>query len=107
VLVSVTGVPGSGKSTVGDELQARGYSAVDVDDHTGAWWWFANASHASRMAQVERVLPYRAQLEEVWLADGFELVKSMQAPASVAVDILERCGLPQVRSRVGRLHGGS
>lgn len=56
---------------------------------------FANASQASKVAQVERVLPYRAQLEEGWLHDGLELVDSMQEPANVALDILERCGLPR------------
>lgn len=37
MLVYITGVPGSGKSTVGDELRARGYAAVDVDDRIAAW----------------------------------------------------------------------
>jgi len=37
VLVYITGVPGSGKSTVCAELQARGYSSVDADDDIGAW----------------------------------------------------------------------
>jgi shikimate kinase len=165
VLVYITGVPGSGKSTVGNELRARGYSAIDVDDDIAAWvsrdtgevlkdppafeartpsfycshdyryqvdkvaqlaersadsvcflcgcaggedaishlfarafflhvepdelrgrllnrttGRFAEASQASRVAQVQRVLPYRAQLEETWIDDGLELINSMQPP---------------------------
>jgi shikimate kinase len=37
VLVYITGVPGSGKSTVCAELQACGYASVDADDAIGAW----------------------------------------------------------------------
>jgi shikimate kinase len=37
VLIYITGVPGSGKSTVCDALRGRGYSAVDADVHIGAW----------------------------------------------------------------------
>jgi hypothetical protein len=37
VLVYVTGLPGSGKSTLCEALNVRGYSAVDADDHFGAW----------------------------------------------------------------------
>jgi hypothetical protein len=169
VLVYITGVPGSGKSTIGNELRARGYSAIDVDDDIAAWvsrdtgevlkdppafeartpsfycshdyryqvdkvaqlaerpadsafflhvepdelrgtllnrttGRFAGASQASRVAQVERVLPYRAQSEETWIDDGLELINSMQPLASVVRDILESCGLsPRVGNRLA--HG--
>jgi shikimate kinase len=179
VLVYITGVPGSGKSTVCAELQACGYASVDADDDIAAWvsretgetlqhppafeartpefyeqhdWRyqadraeqlaasyatmacfmsgcgggedeishlfakafflhvgadeltnrlltrtngpFANASHAVRAAQVERVLPRLATLEERWLGNGFEMVSSMQPLTDVVEDILVRCGLP-------------
>jgi hypothetical protein len=38
VLVYVTGVPGSGKSTVCAELRARGYNARDADDGISGWF---------------------------------------------------------------------
>jgi shikimate kinase len=179
VLVYITGVPGSGKSTVCEALQARGYSSVDADDHIGAWvsrdsgetlreppafdartpefyaqhdWRyqvgkaehlaasygatvcfvcgygggepeiahlfarafflhvdedelrqrlvtrtngpFAHASHVVKTAQVERVLPHRAMLEEMWLRNGLELVDSMQPLTAVVADVLKRCDLP-------------
>jgi gluconate kinase len=179
VFVYITGVPGSGKSTVCEALQARGYSTVDADDHIGVWvsrdtgetlreppafdartpefygqhdWLyevgkaeqlatsyaatvcfmcgcgggdleiahlsarafflhidedelrerlltrtngpFANASHVVKTAQVERVLPRRAALEERWLRNGFDMVDSMQPLTSVVADILRRCDLP-------------
>jgi shikimate kinase len=184
VLVYITGVPGSGKSTVCAELQACGYASVDADDAIGAWvvretgetlqsppafeartpefyeqhdWRyqadkaerlaasyatmacfmggcgggedeishlfakafflhvgadelrhrlltrtngpFANASHAVRAAQVERVLPRLAALEETWLRHGFEMVSSMQPLTDVVEDILLRCGLPPGASK--------
>ncbi len=37
VLIYITGVPGSGKSSVCEELSVRGYEAIDADDHIGAW----------------------------------------------------------------------
>jgi predicted ATPase len=37
VLIYITGGPGSGKSTVCDELQGRGYAGVDADVHIGSW----------------------------------------------------------------------
>jgi hypothetical protein len=54
---------------------------------------FANASHAVRAAQVRRVLPPHAALEERWLRNGVEMVNSMQPLADVVEDILWRCGL--------------
>ncbi|MFF0338870.1 AAA family ATPase [Kribbella sp. NPDC004875] len=42
-LVLVTGSPGSGKTTVGDELRRRGYGVFDVDRLAR---WFENASGA-------------------------------------------------------------
>jgi len=38
VLIYVTGVPGSGKSTVCAELRARGYDARDADDGISGWF---------------------------------------------------------------------
>jgi hypothetical protein len=38
VLVYVTGVPGSGKSTICAELRARGYDARDADDGISGWF---------------------------------------------------------------------
>jgi hypothetical protein len=60
---------------------------------------FANASHAVRAAQVERVLPRLAALEETWLRNGFEMVSSMQPLTDVVEDILLRCGLPLCASK--------
>lgn len=60
---------------------------------------FANASHAVRAAQVERVLPRLAALEETWLRSGFEMVSSMQPLRDVVEDILFRCGLPRCTSK--------
>jgi hypothetical protein len=55
---------------------------------------FAKASHAVREAQVERVLPRLAALEETWLRGGLEMVTSMHRLTCVVEDILSRCGLP-------------
>ena len=60
---------------------------------------FANASQAVRAAQVERVLPRLAALEERWLRNGFEMVNSMQPLTDVVEDILLRCGLPLCASK--------
>lgn len=37
MLVYITALHGSGKSTVCEALTARGYPAIDADDHLGAW----------------------------------------------------------------------
>jgi shikimate kinase len=37
VLVYITGLPGSGKSTVCETLTARGYAAIDGDEQLGVW----------------------------------------------------------------------
>jgi shikimate kinase len=178
VLVYITGLPGSGKSTVCEELRARGYPAIDADDRIGAWisqptgellidppafadrtpefyaqneWRyqaeiatrlddayrtgicfvgglaagedavagismkalflhvdrdelrrrimsrtngpFATASSAVRVAQANRVLPVQAEVEEAWMAKGFEMVDGSRPLASVVDDVLRRCEL--------------
>jgi shikimate kinase len=55
---------------------------------------FADASAAVRAAQVERVLPRQAGVEQAWLAKGFERVSSTRPVAVVVENILTRCGLP-------------
>ena len=60
---------------------------------------FADASHAVREAQVKRVLPHLAALEEAWLRDGFEMVNSMRPLTDVVEDILLRCDLPLCASQ--------
>jgi hypothetical protein len=60
---------------------------------------FANASRAVREAQVQRVLPNLAALEQRWLARGIEIVSSKQPLPKVVDDILRRCDRPLRYSR--------
>lgn len=61
---------------------------------------FANASHAVRAAQVERVLPRLAALEETWLRNGFEMISSMQPLTDVVEDILPALRIAAVRLEI-------
>jgi hypothetical protein len=106
VLVYITGVGGCG----GGEDEISHLFAKAFFLHVGADELrhrlltrtngpFANASEAVRAAQVERVLPRLAALEETWLRNGFEMVSSMRPLTDVVEDILLRCGLPPGASK--------
>jgi dephospho-CoA kinase len=54
----ITGAPGSGKTTICDELQARGYEAYDGDRDNLAHWYSIDTGLPVEKSEEERTLEF-------------------------------------------------
>jgi shikimate kinase len=62
VLVYITGMPGSGKSTVCEALTSRGYAAIDGDEQLGVWLdWSTKAEVVDPPAFAKRSAAFYEQ----------------------------------------------
>ena len=65
--ILLTGISGVGKSTVTDELAARGYKAVDADDGAFSEW-----VEASGDLEAAAGSPVEADMDWVWREDRIQ-----------------------------------
>ena len=92
--VLLTGMSGTGKSTLVRELRTRGCEALDADDDgftepssSGAWSWRVDLVRARFDQQTEGVL-YFAGCSEEQAQFAFDLTVLLTAPQTVLVDRL-------------------
>lgn len=74
--IYITGISASGKSTLGKELEKRGYPVVDIDE-TGACKWYRNDTH--EVADYHPGVGKQWLKEHDWVCDFSQIEKKIEA----------------------------